>query len=151
MGNIDHLRSSMIHTWSNQITNKDIESDEEENKEEENPIFLMKRTKDKIDKLQEELDNARRDFLKFSSLYSSECKQDVGVKMDYDGEEEKMPEISGNLRCDGDGKEGKVLQYSGSKLSSSNDNTSVFPSKYIYNKEEKMLQHSESLRHEGSR
>merc|ERR1712176_1321336 len=54
-----------------------------------------------MDKLQEELDNVRRDLLKFS-FYSSGSNPDIRVEMDSDdGEEEKMSETSGTLRHEG--------------------------------------------------
>merc|ERR1712060_547071 len=73
-----------------------------------NPILLMKRTREKMDELQKvlasvqrELESARRDLSKFPPLNSSGCNQDDGEKMDCDGEEEKIPEISYNFRYDG--------------------------------------------------
>merc|ERR1712003_508236 len=94
---IRNIKSSMFHSWSNRclinVNNQNDEEKNNENKEEESPILLMERTKDKMDKLQEELDNVRRDFLKFSSLHSSGSNPDVGVKIESnDGEEGMMPE-----------------------------------------------------------
>jgi len=55
-----------------------------------------------MDKLQEELDNVRKDFLKFSSLYSSESNPNIGVRMNNDnGEEEKAPETPCTCRHEG--------------------------------------------------
>merc|ERR1712003_569645 len=62
---------------------------------------LMIRAKEKMDKLQKELDNVRRDFLKLSSLVSPECNRDVGEKMNCHGEGEKMPQISSALSFEG--------------------------------------------------
>jgi len=74
---------------------------DKEKMEEENPMVLMKRTKEKIDKLQEELvsvlrelESVRTDFTKLSSLDFSGCNQVDGEKIGFDGEEEKIPEIS---------------------------------------------------------
>jgi len=94
---IQGIRSSMVHSWSSRhVINIDNENDEENN-----PTLFMKKTKEKMDELQEELDNIRRDFLRFSSLDSSAYNQEHEEKMDNDDEEEKIPKISDNLRYDG--------------------------------------------------
>jgi len=68
----------------------------------------MGRTKEKIDKLQEELvsvqrelESVRTDFTKLSSLDFSGCNQVDGEKIGFDGEEEKIPEISDSFQYDG--------------------------------------------------
>jgi len=71
-----------------------------ENDEEEDSIQLMKRAIEKMDKLQEELDNVRKDFFKFSSLNSSGCNQDVGEILDRDVEKENSSKYSSISRHD---------------------------------------------------
>jgi len=77
-------------------------NDDNEYEEEENSMLLMKRTIEKMDKLQEELDNVRKDFFKLSSLNSTGLNQNVGVKVNSDdckdGEEENALQFSGILR-----------------------------------------------------
>merc|ERR1711933_485600 len=67
--------------------NENEKNVDNKNNEEKNSILLMKRTIEKMDNLQEELNNVRRDFFKLLSLNSLECNQNIGEKMDCDVEE----------------------------------------------------------------
>jgi len=80
---LESLKSTMFHRWS-----------VEKNEEEEDPTLLMIRAENKMDKLQEELDNVRKDFLKFSSITSSKSNRNVGEKIDFDSDEKGMPHFS---------------------------------------------------------
>merc|ERR1719491_22611 len=112
----------------------------------------MERTKEKMDELQKEFDNVKRDFLKFSSLHSSECNRNVGEEIDYDGEGGNMPKISVNLLYDGNR---EVVQSNSARNSSLNPtgSNSDVGVKIDGNddEEEKMPETSGTLRHEGSR
>jgi len=76
----------------------------------------MKMTIEKMDKLQEELDNVRRDFFKLSSLNSSGSNIKNGVKVDGNdckvGEEEKVLQVSDTYPHEGSR---KVMQFNNNR------------------------------------
>jgi len=131
------VKDTILHRWST--------FEKSEKKVEEDPILFMKRTKEKIDELQKELDKVQMDFLKFASLNSLEGDRDVGEKMDFDSEGE-VPQISSASRYEGNGE--LVESHSAINLSFSSDNN---PNIRNCNEEEKVPEASVIFWHEGSR